>query len=55
MSVAIINQVSFKKESTWGTQVVPDKSIPVRPTGGITTNQDIKTLTAVDYHTEMLC
>jgi hypothetical protein len=38
----ILSQISFKKESTWGTAVVPDKSIAVRPTGGISINQDIK-------------
>src|SRR5438270_6896298 len=43
----VLNQISFKKESTWGTAVVPDKSIPVKPTGGIFTNQDIKDLQAI--------
>ncbi len=35
MSAGIQAQISFKKETTWGTAVVPDKSIAVRPTGGI--------------------
>lgn len=38
MSAGILNQLSFKKESVWGTAVVPDKSIAVKPTGGISTN-----------------
>src|SRR5437870_10072927 len=42
-----LNQISFKKESTWGTVVTPDKSIAVKPTGGIFTNQDIKELQAI--------
>src|SRR5947209_17100133 len=42
-----LNQISFVKESTWGTVVTPTKSIAVKPTGGIFTNQDIKELQAI--------
>jgi hypothetical protein len=38
MSAGVLNQLSFKKESIWGTAVVPDKSIPVRMSGGINTD-----------------
>src|SRR5438874_13285849 len=47
ISPVVLNQISFKKESAWGTAVVPDKSLPVKPTGGIFTNQDIKLLQAI--------
>lgn len=47
MSAGVLNQVSFKRESVWGTPVVPDKSIPVRFTGGIQTQQDIQLLSSV--------
>lgn len=40
MSAGQLNQLSFKKETTWGTAVVPDKSIPVDFTGGIQTDND---------------
>lgn len=46
-TAGILNQVSFKRESTWGTAVVPDKSLPVRPSGGITADIDAKPLTAI--------
>jgi len=42
MSTGVLNQISFKKESAWGTAVVPDKSIPVDFSGGIKTDLDIK-------------
>ena len=47
MSAGVLNQVSFKRETVWGTPVVPDKSIPVRFTGGIQTQQDIQLLSSV--------
>jgi hypothetical protein len=37
MSAGTLSQISFAKETTWGTAVTPDKSIAVRPTGGIRT------------------
>lgn len=40
MSAGQLNQLSFKRESTWGTAVVPDKSIPVHFSGGIQTDND---------------
>lgn len=40
MSAGQLNQLSFKRESTWGTAVVPDKSIPAHFTGGIQTDND---------------
>ena len=42
MSAGQLNQLSFKKETTWGTAVVPDKSMPVSFTGGIQTDNDIQ-------------
>jgi hypothetical protein len=42
MSAGVLNQLSFKKESTWGTAVVPDKSIPVKFSGGINTKNNIQ-------------
>jgi hypothetical protein len=42
MSAGQLNQLSFKKEATWGTAVVPDKSIPVHFSGGISTDNDIQ-------------
>lgn len=47
MSAGVQSAISFKKESTWGTAVVPDKSIPVRPTGGIDIKQDIQMIPAI--------
>lgn len=46
MSNGILTQISFKKESAWGTAVVPDKSIPVSFSGGIKTDNDIQTISA---------
>src|SRR5258706_14491122 len=47
MSAGIQSVISFKKESTWGTAVVPDKSIAVRPDGGIQINTDVQLIPAV--------
>lgn len=44
MSAGVLNQLSFKKESTWGTAVVPDKSLPVHMTGGVQTDIDLQTV-----------
>lgn len=46
MSAGQLNQISFKKESTWGTAVVPDKSIPAHFTGGIQTDNDTQFVNA---------
>lgn len=46
MSAGQLNQISFKKESTWGTAVVPDKSIPVHMTGGIQSDNDMQFVNA---------
>lgn len=40
MGAGVLNQISFKKESAWGTAVVPDKSLKVDFTGGIQTNNN---------------
>ena len=42
MSAGIQSAVSFAKESTWGTAVTPNKSITVRPTGGIDIKNNIQ-------------
>lgn len=47
MSAGVQSAISFKKESTWGTAVVPDKSIAVRPTGGIDIKEDIQMIPAI--------
>lgn len=47
MSDGILNQVSFKLESDWGTPAVPDKSFPVHFGGGMVTDIDLKTISAV--------
>ena len=47
MSDGILSQISFKKESTWGTAVTPDKSIAVRPTGGIQPKESIQMQPAI--------
>ncbi len=47
MGAGILNQISFKRETVWGTPVVPDKSIGVRFTGGIQTNQDVQLLSSI--------
>jgi len=47
MSAGIQSQISFKKESTWGIAVTPDKSLAVRPTGGIAIKENIAMLPAI--------
>lgn len=47
MSDGILNQVSFKLESAWGTPAVPDKSLPVHFGGGISTDIDLKMISSV--------
>lgn len=47
MGAGVLNQISFKRETIWGTPVVPDKSIAVRFAGGIQTNQDVQLLSSV--------
>jgi hypothetical protein len=47
MSNGILSAISFKKETTWGTAVVPDKSISVHPTGGLSTKNDQKEISNV--------
>ncbi len=46
MSAGVLSQISFKKETTWGTAVVPDKSMAVRPTGGIAVKNNVQLLPA---------
>ena len=47
MSAGVLGQISFKQESTWGTPVVPDKSLAVHFTGGIKTDQDVQLLSSL--------
>lgn len=47
MNAGVLSAISFKKESTWGTAVVPDKSIAVRPAGGIEIKQNIQMIPAI--------
>lgn len=47
MSAGIQSVISFVKETTWGTAVTPNKSIAVRPEGGITTKVDTQLIPAV--------
>ena len=47
MTAGQMNQISFKKESVWGTAVAPDKSLPVHLTGGLVTNNDQQIRTAL--------
>jgi Phage tail tube protein len=46
MSNGVMNKVSFKRESAWGTAVVPDKSLPINFTGGIKTSNETKFINA---------
>jgi hypothetical protein len=45
MAAGVLNSVSIKKESVWGTAVVPDKSLPVSFSGGIKTDIALEELT----------
>src|SRR4051812_37736911 len=47
MSAGVLSAISFKKESTWATAVVPDKSIAVRPSGGMVIKEDIQMIQAI--------
>ncbi len=47
MSAGIQSQISFKKESAWGTAVVPDKSIAIRPTGGVIIKENVQMIPAI--------
>jgi hypothetical protein len=47
MSVGLLAAISYKKETTWGTAVVPDKSVTVRPTGGMTIKENIALIPGV--------
>jgi Phage tail tube protein len=47
MSAGTKNQLSFKRESTFGTAVTPDKFIPVHFGGGMNTDPQIKMLSSV--------
>src|SRR5436190_21038417 len=47
MSAGIQSVISFKKESTWGTAVVPDKSFAVRPTGSFDIKENIQLIPAI--------
>jgi hypothetical protein len=42
MSAGVLSQFSIGLESTWGTPVVPSKSIAVRPGDGIQTDNDLQ-------------
>jgi len=47
MSAGIQSVISFKKEVTFGTPVVPDKSMPVRATGGIDAKKNVQMIPAI--------
>ncbi|MBI2622269.1 hypothetical protein HYW66_01385 [Candidatus Microgenomates bacterium] len=47
MATGVLNQLSFKRETTWGTPVVPDKSIGIHFGDGIQTDNDIQLLQSV--------
>lgn len=47
MSAGVLSQISVAKESTWGTPVVPTKSIPVDPTGGMNVNNDMQYVSSI--------
>lgn len=47
MSAGVLNQVSFGLETTWGTAVVPNKSIAVHPGDGIQTDMDTQFISAI--------
>lgn len=42
MSSQLLNQISFSKESVWGTQVTPAKSVEVKFSGGLNTKTNPK-------------
>ncbi len=47
MGAGVLNQLSFKRESVWGTPVVPDKSLGIHFGDGIQTDNDTQLLQAV--------
>lgn len=47
MSSQVLNQISFAKESTWGTPVTPTKSLEVKFSGGLNTKTNPKYLEGV--------
>jgi len=47
MSAGVLSQISFAKESTWGTPVTPTKSLAVRPTGGMAVKNNIQLIQAI--------
>lgn len=47
MSAGILSQISFGLESTWGTPVVPNKSLAVKPGDGIQTDNDIQFVSSI--------
>lgn len=42
MSAGVLSAISLGLESTWGTAVVPNKSLAVRPGDGIQTDNDLQ-------------
>lgn len=47
MNAGILSQISFVKETTWGTAVTPNKSVAVRPTGGISIKENVQLIPAI--------
>lgn len=47
MSAGILSQISLAKETTWGTAVVPTKSVPVDPSGGVNVKNNTQMLSAI--------
>src|SRR3954468_2281785 len=47
MSAGVLGQVSIGLESTWGTAVVPNKSLAVQPGDGIQTDNDVQFRSAI--------
>ncbi len=47
MNAGILSQISFAKETTWGTAVTPNKSVSVRPTGGIIIKENVQVISAI--------
>lgn len=47
MSAGILSQISLGLESTWGTPVVPNKSLAVRPGDGIQTDNDVQFVSSI--------
>ena len=47
MSNQVKNHIVIGKETTWGTPVTPDKTLPVNFTGGLQTVNDIQLITAL--------